>query len=95
MKKKTITLEQHFFLREMKQLMKTATKECSHSHDKVNTNAKPEAKRTAESDANPSQPVRLTSQICNFLASHYDFRYNLLTEETEFRPLRPADWSHR
>ncbi len=32
------------------------------------------------------QPIRLTRQVCEFLQTHYDFRYNLLTEETEFRP---------
>ena len=30
--------------------------------------------------------TRLTRQVCDFLQTHYDFRYNLLTEETEFRP---------
>lgn len=86
-----MTLEQHCLLREMKQLMATVAKESGHSHDKVNTNAKPEAKRTAEPDATSAQPVRLTSQIVDFLASHYDFRYNLLTEETEFRPFGRRD----
>lgn len=28
----------------------------------------------------------LSSDIGKFLTSHYDFRYNLLTGETEFRP---------
>lgn len=36
-----MTLEQHCLLREMKQLMATVAKESGHSHDKVNTNAKP------------------------------------------------------
>ena len=31
-------------------------------------------------------PVNLTERVNRFLASAYDFRYNLLTEETEFRP---------
>ena len=32
------------------------------------------------------QPVPLTQQVIDFLKTRYDFRYNLLTEETEFRP---------
>ena len=32
------------------------------------------------------QPVLLTQQVIDFLKERYDFRYNLLTEETEFRP---------
>ena len=31
-------------------------------------------------------PVLLTRQVIDFLKVRYDFRYNLLTEETEFRP---------
>ena len=31
-------------------------------------------------------PVFLTQQVIDFLKVRYDFRYNLLTEETEFRP---------
>lgn len=32
------------------------------------------------------QPVRLTQEVRTFLQKQYDFRYNLLTEETEYRP---------
>lgn len=32
------------------------------------------------------QPVRLTQEVRAFLQEQYDFRYNLLTEETEYRP---------
>ena len=35
-------------------------------------------------------PVRLTEQVNHFLQSTYDFRYNLLTEETEYRRARGA-----
>lgn len=31
-------------------------------------------------------PVFLTQQVIDFLKIRYDFCYNLLTEETEFRP---------
>lgn len=33
-------------------------------------------------------PVLLTEQVTHFLKSRYDFRFNLLTEETEFRPCK-------
>ena len=33
-----------------------------------------------------SSSVSLTDRVNRFLQSAYDFRYNLLTEETEFRP---------
>lgn len=36
-------------------------------------------------------PVFLTRQVKDFLRSHYDFRYNLLTEETEFRRFSQRD----
>ena len=32
------------------------------------------------------QPVRLMQEVRTFLQERYDFRYNLLTEETEYRP---------
>lgn len=37
------------------------------------------------------RPVLLTQQVIDFLIEQYDFRYNLLTEETEFRPSRQRD----
>lgn len=40
-------------------------------------------------------PVRLTQQVNDFLHAHYDFRYNLLTEETEFRPAGRRDVAFR
>ena len=39
------------------------------------------------------QPVLLTQQVIDFLKVRYDFRYNLLTEETEFRPSGQRDVS--
>ena len=48
-------------------------------------------------DLSPSKPdskktgsACLTEQVNAFLRTQYDFRYNLLTEETEFRPLDDA-----
>lgn len=40
----------------------------------------------ARKEPTVAAPTRLTRQIRSFLQSHYDFRYNRLTEETEFRP---------
>lgn len=70
MKQKTMTLEQHRLLREVKSLMANAS-----------TN-----KNGAKAKTCGIQPVPLTRQVGDFLKSHYDFRYNLLTEEAEFRP---------
>lgn len=72
MKKKPMTLEQHRLLREVKQLMTNAGGNGNHAKAKMGTDA--------------GHPVLLTQQVGEFLTSHYDFRYNLLTEETEFRP---------
>lgn len=41
------------------------------------------------------KPVHLTQQVIAFLNARYDFRYNLLTEETEFRPYGRRDISFR
>lgn len=41
------------------------------------------------------KPVHLTQQVVAFLNARYDFRYNLLTEETEFRPYGRRDISFR
>ena len=40
-----------------------------------------------------SSPVSLTDRVNRFLQSAYDFRYNLLTEETEFRPAGQRDFA--
>ena len=39
-----------------------------------------------EKETERKQPVRLTQEVRAFLQKQYDFRYNLLTEETEYRP---------
>lgn len=52
-----------------------------------------EAKVGKETKTNPKSPVRLTQEVRSFLQEHYDFRYNLLTEETEFRPAGKRDVS--
>lgn len=45
-----------------------------------------ETKESKEKDA-PSKTKNLTENVESFLKSHYEFRYNVLTEETEFRSL--------
>lgn len=40
-----------------------------------------------EKETDRKQPVRLTQEVREFLQTHYDFRYNLLTDETEYRPV--------
>ena len=42
--------------------------------------------REKEKETERKQPVRLTQEVRTFLQKQYDFRYNLLTEETEYRP---------
>ena len=77
MKKKLMTLEQRRLLREAQQLL--ALSERQKARKKV-----PEA---SESGYSTNTTVRLTRQVMDFLTKRYDFRYNLLTEETEFRPI--------
>ena len=43
-----------------------------------------------EKEAERKQPVRLTQEVRTFLQKQYDFRYNLLTEETEHRRFLPS-----
>lgn len=45
-----------------------------------------ETKESKEKDA-PSKTKNLTENVESFLKDHYEFRYNVLTEETEFRSL--------
>ena len=75
MKKNRMTLQEHRLLREASQLLTFA--------EKMKT-AKPKITPKA------SQPLAnatllLTRNVKEFLTSRYDFRYNLLTDETEFR----------
>ena len=83
MKKKLMTLEQRRLLREAQQLL--ALSERQKARKKV-----PEA---SESGYSTNTTVRLTRQVMDFLTKRYDFRYNLLTEETEFRPAGQRDFA--
>lgn len=77
MKKKLMTLEQRRLLRDAQQLLAFS------ENRKAKKKKMPEA---APSGDNTNTTVRLTRQVLDFLTKRYDFRYNLLTEETEFRP---------
>ena len=44
------------------------------------------AEKEQKEETERKQPVRLTQEVRAFLQKKYDFRYNLLTEETEYRP---------
>ena len=41
-------------------------------------------KKEGEKETRQKQPVRLTQEVRAFLQEYYDFRYNLLTDETEY-----------
>ena len=83
MKKKLMTLEQRRLLREAQQLLALSEKR----------KAKKKTPEASESGDNTNTTVRLTRQVMDFLTKRYDFRYNLLTEETEFRPTGQRDFA--
>ena len=55
------------------------------SESKTASNECPQKRENREAEST-KPPLRLTQEVRAFLQEHYDFRYNLLTEETEFRP---------
>ena len=57
-------------------------------HEDIYTAPLPDAAPPTEreKETERKQPVRLTQEVRTFLQKQYDFRYNLLTEETEYRP---------
>lgn len=83
MKKKLMTLEQRRLLCEAQQLLAFSEKR----------KAKKKTPEASESGDNTNTTVRLTRQVMDFLTKRYDFRYNLLTEETEFRPAGQRDFA--
>ena len=76
MKKNRMTLQQHRLLREASQLLTFAEKLKA---------TKPETKLKISKNA-ANATLLLTRNVKEFLTTRYDFRYNLLTDETEFRP---------
>lgn len=83
MKKKLMTLEQRRLLREAQQLLALSERQ----------KARKKAPEASESGDSTNTTVRLTRQVMDFLTKRYDFRYNLLTEETEFRPAGQRDFA--
>ena len=83
MKKKLMTLEQHRLLCEVQQLLTFSEKRKAKEQKKVSD--------ISEAGGCTSTAVRLTRQVMDFLMERYDFRYNRLTEETEFRPAGQRD----
>jgi len=81
MKKKLMTLQQHRLLKEAGQLI--AFSERLKHVQKETTDRNREER---EEKRRRSAKAALGSDIEEFLTSRYDFRYNLLTDETEFRP---------
>lgn len=82
MKQKLMTLPQHLFLREMRKVLETPQrrKENKTKPEQTTDRVKPPKEKAI------SSPLRLTKDVTDFLIARYDFRYNVLTEETEFRP---------
>lgn len=78
-----MTLEQRRLLCEAQQLLAFSEKR----------KAKKKTPEASESGDNTNTTVRLTRQVMDFLTKRYDFRYNLLTEETEFRPAGQRDFA--
>ena len=76
MKKNQMTLQQHRLLREASQLLTFA--------EKLKTEKTKSKVRTSSPATNAT--LLLTRNVKEFLTARYDFRYNLLTDETEFRP---------
>ena len=71
-------------------LIKAWKKESVSQIDTPPVPATPEPKQQS-----PNNSACLTERVNTFLQTHYDFRYNRLTEETEFRPLSGAKTEFR
>ena len=59
----------------------------------VNHFCKSEVEKRIEETEMPPKTKKLTESVECFLKSRYDFRYNILTEETEFRSRISANQS--
>ena len=57
----------------------------------VNHFCKSEVEKRIEETEMPSKTKKLTESVECFLKSRYDFRYNILTEETEFRSMEQVE----
>lgn len=81
-----MTLQRHMLLKEAERLvefsekLRQVRKEADDPQNEVRK--EPEVRNTKAANS----VTALSSDIGKFLTSHYDFRYNLLTGESEFRP---------
>lgn len=91
MRKKLMTLQQHLLLREAGQLI-AFSERLKHAQKETTDRNREERKEEDRKEGNrlgtkaASTVATLSNSIEEFLTSRYDFRYNLLTDETEFRP---------
>ena len=86
MKKKLMTLQQHRLLKEAGQLIAFSERLKHAQKETTDRNWKEREEQRRRSAKAASTVTALSGDIEEFLTSRYDFRYNLLTDETEFRP---------
>lgn len=86
MKKKLMTLQQHRLLKEAGQLIAFSERLKHAQKETTDRNWKEREEQRRRSAKTASTVTALSGDIEEFLTSRYDFRYNLLTDETEFRP---------
>lgn len=60
-------------------------------NEKAGVGSKSKVSDSVSERAVPPKTKLLTESVEVFLKSYYDFRYNVLTEETEYRPLGRTD----
>lgn len=86
MKKKLMTLQQHRLLKEAGQLIAFSERLKHAQKETAGRNREEREEKCRRSAKAASAVTALSGDIEEFLTSRYDFRYNLLTDETEFRP---------
>ena len=86
MKKKLMTLQQHRLLKEAGRLIAFSERLKHAQKETTGRNREEREEKCRRSAKAASAVTALSGDIEEFLASRYDFRYNLLTAETEFRP---------
>ena len=86
MKKKLMTLQQHRLLKEAGRLIAFSERLKHAQKETTDRNWKEREEQRRRSAKAASTVTALSGDIEEFLTSRYDFRYNLLTDETEFRP---------
>ena len=96
MKKKLMTLQQHRLLKEAGRLIAFSERLKHAQKETTGRNREEREEKCRRSAKAASAVTALSGDIEEFLASRYDFRYNLLTAETEFRPAgqRSAAFTH-